>query len=160
MVLLRSLSVTLVPPPEPRGRCLSCPARPTFHAVVMWVALFIQHDHELAGGGHWGRPSVLGMCLWNAPEHILLSAPTHAMAPGPSQSEAPGQQSLQAPGKLVGDDLHPLDLHSAIQSDEFTQFFALSSVSSGKHSKGAQTQTLWQFPYLILPANHQANTYD
>lgn len=98
--------------PEPTLRHVSCPARLTLHAVVMWVA-WLPSMTGASWWGCWGRPSVLGMCLQNASGHLPPSAPMHTTARGLTHG-APGQQPLQLHGKLVvGVDLHPLGPHSA-----------------------------------------------
>lgn len=54
-----------------------------------------------------GRPSVLGMCGWNA-------TATAAFLRAHQHTGNPGQPFLHNPGKLVvGDDPHPLGLHAA-----------------------------------------------
>lgn len=66
-VLLRSLSRIILSLPEPvTVRRLSCPAGPTFHAVVTRLALFMQPDCEqVAGGAGGGR--VCSVCAGGMP---------------------------------------------------------------------------------------------
>lgn len=106
-VLLRSLSRIILSLPEPvTVRRLSCPAGPTFHAVVTRLALFMQPDCEQVRRRR-GRPSVLGMCGWNA-------TATAAFLRAHQRTGNPGQPFLHNPGKLVvGADPHPLGLHAA-----------------------------------------------
>lgn len=84
-VLLRSLSTTTLSLPGPTLRPPSCLATPTFHGVVAWVALVIQHDGEGAGGG---QVSWYVSVECHGPHSS--ERPTQAMAPGHSQSEALG----------------------------------------------------------------------
>lgn len=127
------------------------PSQTPFLAVAVWVALVTQHDREQAGGGRWGRPSVLGMSV-ECHGHILPSAPTHATAVGPSPAAAPGQQLLQQPGKrIVGDDLHPLGPQSARHSlmHSPSPWFPLSS-PQGSTRKETRTRSRGPFPPLTL----------